>query len=765
MQAILDRVDNLTKRDVNSLRAFMLHDPKRAWLEHKRRLVRKTGVNILAKLWIRSERLRKLKALYLKRALSPTAKMYKRDLARGQIRLLHIKPGNSLSTIECAFTFMDLPKNGDYVALSYTWGTAVPSIPIMVNGTVTMVTDNLYMALLHLRKGKVPRVWVDALCINQNNMTERSTQVSQMAEVYRGASMVYVWLGESNEMTRRAFEELYKMTQHVGWDNKIPAAYFDTNQAHPEWVSMCELLYRPWFRRVWIIQEILSARHALFVCGADFLEANTFLTIINSMLEAKVLSKILSFHANKSELVNGTKTTTSRQLEFIVQARNRSVNPLTMMDFRGSLLDYLSQTRWAEATNPRDKIYGILSLAKDASNLGWYEENRPSRRLRSHRVDHKPWAWVPFTVDYAVSPVRVFTNVTRAIIYKTKSIEVLKFVDNGTARLTELPSWVPNWGDSSPPRTYHIPFDYERQPRSSEGPKVWRPSKRNDFSNARLDRTRRMISNCITEHCSAVFSFGPDDTLTLKGLEFDKITALSTDIHPPVIDLSKEPNIGELCAIKDYFLRLKQWIEQCVQLCECHEPFPTLEETWTVFKEVLYEGKVEEGVKPVPGGFDDLLTDLTKAIDALAIEIRVHQLGDDEPLLDVLRTTANVQYEAGLLFQRLPSASLFSSDRRLAITAKKRMGLVPKDSNVGDAVCVMYGSELPFILRYCGRRKFKFIGCGKFEGFDFDDAVIDRTYTLRSWEDPDCEDGIVMWVTAKRRVCIVLKRASTFCLV
>jgi hypothetical protein len=61
MQEILNRVDNLTNRDVDALRAFMLHDPKRAWLDRKRHLVRKTGVNILAKLWIRSKRLRALK--------------------------------------------------------------------------------------------------------------------------------------------------------------------------------------------------------------------------------------------------------------------------------------------------------------------------------------------------------------------------------------------------------------------------------------------------------------------------------------------------------------------------------------------------------------------------------------------------------------------------------------------------------------------------------------------------------------------------------
>lgn len=590
-------------------------------------------------------------ALYLKRTLSPTAKMYERDLPKGQIRLLQIKPGHSLSTIECEFTYLDLQQDADYVALSYTWGSAIPSIPILVNGTATMVTENLYMALLHLRKGKVPRVWVDALCINQINMNERSIQVSQMAEVYQGASKVFVWLGESNEMTRRAFEELYKMTQHIGWDNIIPAEYFDTDGVHPEWTAMCELLYRPWFRRVWIIQEILHARHALFVCGEDFLEADTFLTIINSMIKAAELPKIMSFHARKLELANGTKTTAIQQLKFMVQARNRFVGPLASLDFRGNLLDYLSQTRWAEATNPRDKIYGILSLAKDASNLGWYEKKKRFGRARRHQIDYQ--SWVPFKVDYTVSPVQVFINVTRAIMCKTRSIEVLKFVENGTASSTKLPSWVPNWGDSSPPRTCHIPFDRERQLSSSESRQVWRQSKPYDFSDTKLDRTRMMIGDRITDRCSAVFSFEPGDILTIKGLKFDEITALSNHVHPSVIDLAMESDLESLCAARYYLVRLTRWIEECVQLFECHKPCPTLEETWTVFKKILYRGKVNDGDEPGPECFNDLLTVLEKVFDTIALGIRFLQFGDDEPLLDVLPSITGMdQNRISIIFRQ-----------------------------------------------------------------------------------------------------------------
>jgi hypothetical protein len=787
MQESLNRMDNLTKRGVDTLRAFMLNDDKRAWLARKKLMVRKTGVNTLAKLWIRSKRLRALKgefvlwkgierlldlqladrtiALYLKKTLSSTAKMYKRNLPEGQIRLLQIKPGYALSTIECAFTYQDLHKNGDYVALSYTWGQAIPSIPILVNGTVTMVTENLYMALLHLRKGEVTKVWVDALCINQNNPTERSIQVSQMAQVYQGASMVYVWLGESNRLTEQAFDELYEFTQHIGWDNKIPAEHFVTHLAHPKWRAISELLYRPWFRRVWIIQEILYARHALFVCGGDSLKATTFLTIINSMLEARALSQIMSFHWNKLELASGAKRTAIRQLQFMVQARNRTINPLTMMGFRGNLLDYLSQTRWAEATNPRDKIYGILGLAKDASELGWYEETKQNRRIRRHQIGYHPRTWVPFTVDYTVPPARVFTNVTRAIMYKTGSIEILKFVENGTARLNELPSWVPNWGDSSPPPTFHIPFDYGWQPQSSERPARWRPRKHYNFSNAETDRIKKMISNDITERCSAVFSFRSNDALTIQGIEFDKITAITTHTHPPDMDITGEPRLGMLCAVREFFVRLTQWVEECMQLFVCHKPYPTLQETWTVFKKIMYEEKVNKDDVSDPECFDDLLTDLRKAVYTLAIEIRAHQFGDDEPLLDILRTTASEQYGSASCFYRLPLGSFFLSGRKLAITANKYIGLVPEDAKVGDAVCVMYGSELPFILRRCGRRKFKLVGHGRLEGFDFDNAIIEKSYTLRSGEEPDPKGRIVTWTSGGRGVCTLLKNTTAFCLV
>ena len=85
--------------------------------------------------------------------------------------------------------------------------------------------------------------------------------------------------------------------------------------------------------------------------------------------------------------------------------------------------------------------------------------------------------------------------------------------------------------------------------------------------------------------------------------------------------------------------------------------------------------------------------------------------------------------------------------------------------NIGDTVSVMYGSELPFILRRCGRGKFKFIGHGRLKDFEFGDTVVEKTYTLHSGEKPDRKDTTVTWVTARRKVCTSTKKTTMLYLV
>ncbi|KAL1592617.1 hypothetical protein SLS60_011033 [Paraconiothyrium brasiliense] len=678
---------------------------------------------------------------------------YGRPLCKGEIRLLEIKPGYAMNTIECEFSYVKIQAGEDYVALSYTWGQAAPSVPILVNGTLTTVTDNLYLALLYLRKGEIRKVWVDALCINQGNLAERSIQVSQMDRIYRSASMVYVWLGESNELTERAFAELYDMTQHIGWDNIIPAEYFDTNLMHSKWRAISEILYRPWFRRVWVIQELLCARHALFVCGKDFLEASNFLTIISSMSAANVLREIMSFHPNKSELVDGPMNAAIRQLAFLVQALNQTVRPFTMRKFRGNTLDYLAETRYAEATDPRDKVYGILSLAKDCQNLGWHGATKQTRQLKRLPGSQTRGPWLPFTVDYALTPAQVFINVTKAIISTTRAIDILNFAGHGTS--TELPSWVPDWGCQTPRLTCHNPFAPEREFKNKYGEPMWRPRKEpewNDYSTG--------ISNRLTEHCQAIFSFGRDDTLKIEGLEFDAITGLSEHAYPPGAEAWIEYELG---IVRDVLERLELWTKECVQLTSDCDPYPTQQSLWAAFKNLLYP-KVFHDDTPLPHSFQSLLTDLDKALTSLASVQKQYKVGEDEVLSHILANVASSHFIS--CFSRLPTPrrNPFLRSQKFATTTKKYMGLVPDNAKVGDLVCIAYGSELPLILRRCARGRFSFIGHGRFEGLHFDDVVVEKTYTLAKNKEPGREVSFSTWNNAGRTVCTILKNTKTFSL-
>ena len=102
--------------------------------------------------------------------------------------------------IECSLETLPLNDPGLYEALSYTWGDASQRCDILVNGTGQSVTLSLQCALRHLRfQDSSRRIWVDSICIDQSNDTERQHQVQLMRHIYQGASRVVVWLGPEQD--------------------------------------------------------------------------------------------------------------------------------------------------------------------------------------------------------------------------------------------------------------------------------------------------------------------------------------------------------------------------------------------------------------------------------------------------------------------------------------------------------------------------------------------------------------------------------------
>ena len=162
------------------------------------------------------------------------------------IRLLRLQPPEGeTATIKCQlFNYsLDGPDNTlpRYEALSYVWGDPENPLLIFIDEHRFNVTVNLHAALCRLRDCAIEWVWVDAICINQQDRKERGHQVRHMAKVYGKAHRVVAWLGPVKDDSDRAFEEIHARKR---WS--------DSSDDQTIKQAVLALLQRPWFRRIWV---------------------------------------------------------------------------------------------------------------------------------------------------------------------------------------------------------------------------------------------------------------------------------------------------------------------------------------------------------------------------------------------------------------------------------------------------------------------------------------------------------------------------------
>jgi hypothetical protein len=116
-----------------------------------------------------------------------------------QIRVFDLLPGQKYEAISLRLYEVGLHDGPAFEAVSYEWKDKVGSIPVRRNDKSLLITPNLKPVLQHIRlPGKKRTLWVDAVCINQENIRERSTQVQIMTNIYQKASKVLMWVGEDS---------------------------------------------------------------------------------------------------------------------------------------------------------------------------------------------------------------------------------------------------------------------------------------------------------------------------------------------------------------------------------------------------------------------------------------------------------------------------------------------------------------------------------------------------------------------------------------
>lgn len=270
-------------------------------------------------------------------------------------------PDPSFDNSSIAFKIQQpLPRfEPSYDALSYTWGPATnPVVAYIVDlssgqrQAMIQIGRNLACALQHLRCHDKPRtLWVDAVCINQNDIDERNAQVKRMGLIYSLAKKVVIWLGPEAGDSEHAISTLtyfgrqveYLSDERLGdspdalepqwWRPACPLPYDERT-----WSSLVALFRRPWFSRVWVLQEALLANQKAEVqCGYAFcpwtlLEKAILVLPGKDRVPQELKSSIVS---HRNALLGGLKRTFPRLLMWAT---------------------------YRHCTDPRDKIYGVLSL-------------------------------------------------------------------------------------------------------------------------------------------------------------------------------------------------------------------------------------------------------------------------------------------------------------------------------------------------------------------------------------------------------------------
>ncbi len=414
------------------------------------------------------------------------------DHNRSEIRLLRLTGATDRSqTISCKLIHVALGDDPAYEALSYVWGNAERTNSILLNGTGFQITKNLHDALRVLRLPGAHRdLWVDAICINQDDIPERNQQVTCMMSIYKHAQRVVVWLGEASNDTGLALEHLSDLSQQ--WHIAHPKGYFaictqymlsiartmalfitllwqaarmnaphafaaalgvvfyilvgnfpgiKTLFLYPAWLifamfriwqkisdaeipgppcstetiqALKNFFNRAWFRRTWIIQEIGASQDATFMCGAREIPWASLRTA-SSQIE-----HLINLHPRRSPYLDSG----FQALAFMSSVLDVKIDHVRGAEMKRSLLYLMTAFSYFEATNPRDKVYGLFGLSNDAR-----------RQISSqHHLE----------IDYAKSTASVYAEVVRYMVESTGCLDVLRAC-LGVGKVAGLPSWVPDW--------------------------------------------------------------------------------------------------------------------------------------------------------------------------------------------------------------------------------------------------------------------------------------------------------------------------------
>jgi hypothetical protein len=580
-----------------------------------------------------------------------------------RIRLLRLN-ANRLDAHVGSFEETEVNAASPFYALSHSWSGFKNDTSVQIGRNSYHVSSYLADCIERLRGlvGNItsldppPRlVWIDSICINQEDITERSSQVRLMSQIYSCAVRTLIWLGPTIDSCLLAWDlidSIYEVfrTQHPDLTDpeRIPLRiYSDSSHlasglpdwtAH-DWQALFQLFQLQWFTRIWVVQEtVLSQQDPIFIYGdklypwhrvewaASWMRRNGYLRL--------------------SQIPKGLLHVDN--ISYLRRARVRW--PL-------SALMSITQNKF-HATDQRDKIYGLLGLAAE-----------------TFEASKLPEALSP---DYCVDVKQAYQKVARHFLQHDGSLAILTR-NHGTAGslsrkrrkhdFKNFPSWLPNWGDFA----------------------VNDSDIRKSFSWLHYSDAAKPAHLGFPKHYVAagdlplkLHTTEDSSVLRLDGMRIDEIyqvTYMSAEnVLRSDFDSTFASTMAQVCTAATALLRednMETWSTQFIQTTAAEQE-QLGGRSWIEF--------LRDGLA--------YLYQLVLANEKLMAAFAVHD-GESGRLLQWLKVSS----ESGDPDEYAALARNFCYSRCFFITLAGRMGIGPSDSKVNDIIAVIPGGGVPYIIR------------------------------------------------------------------
>ncbi|KAJ9668949.1 hypothetical protein H2201_000775 [Coniosporium apollinis] len=631
-----------------------------------------------------------------------------------QLRLIELLPphkaaavGSSDEPLQCTIHVYSLDEAPEYEALSYMWGSMHRHLPISVMETDELghetekalyATPQLMMALRRLRQSSnTRRLWIDQLCINQDNNDERGKQVQLMGSIYKKAQRVVVWLGEDYDhwvfeptFRKRADTELlaetlslFTIDQDTSLDDVGRAArladptfkYHVETVEHHRAVIIYVVLKRPWFRRAWVFQEASLAKELVVQYGGLEVRFEDLKRFCDAVFQLEVAQGI---HKDRSLAMS---TGGFEMMQFIQQTRrdvlqSSSTSQPSTLENSGLLCKLFQVLRRVQCQDPRDLIFAFLAF-QGTENI------------------------VATAGSYNQPPEEVWTDATERIIRSSRSLDVFAALSGDKERELKLPSWVPYWADCFPySRPIATPVSRFRASRGM--PHVW--AQHEDPSK-----------------------------LQVRGKIIDQVQAF---IHPPFQNFMSAKHATHLFLTWDVLLGSTRGhlyhYDQKTKALGDYLPVKQKNIEGDLMRTVLADGAL---------GSEQPLRRIHEMIGANATGYMARGLRQSRSTIALTEEQTQMLHD----YERLENLALVAEYKQVFFTEHVQLGMAPQGAKIGDNVAILHGSKVPCLLRKLDHKEneYRVISQCHLQGWMYGNSPKDLPHPHGKWWD-EAQDEFVL---------------------